>query len=146
VLQQIGARIYYDIETGEVILNTGERAGHVVELTPEQERERYTALAERVESSYSWIDLEYGQYREDFAICSGYRVNPETKTLEFSYPDPNEPETPPVYHKPLTEQVAELQDENAFLTLELATTQARLDQTEQEQADLLLMLVAQGVI
>jgi len=44
------------------------------------------------------------------------------------------------------ERIAELQDENAFLALELVTTQARLDQAEQEQAELLLLLVSQGVI
>lgn len=42
--------------------------------------------------------------------------------------------------------IQQLEEENAFLALELATTQSRLDQAEQEQADLLLMLVAQGVI
>jgi len=119
-VKYIGARIYYDIETGEVILNTGERAGDVVELTPEQERERYAALAERVESSYDYIQLEYGQYREDFAICSGYRVNPETRQLEFSYPDPNEPEAPPVYQKPLSEEVAETKQAIAELSILIA--------------------------
>ena len=39
-----------------------------------------------------------------------------------------------------------LEEENALLTLELAQTQIRLEQAEQEQAALLLMLVQEGVI
>lgn len=39
-----------------------------------------------------------------------------------------------------------LEDENALLALELALAQVRLEQMEQEQADLLLMLVSEGVI
>lgn len=49
------------------------------------------------------------------------------------------PETP-------EQRIAALEDENAFLALELATAQARLDQTEQEQAALLLELVSREVI
>lgn len=39
-----------------------------------------------------------------------------------------------------------LEEENALLALELAQTQLRLDQADQEQAALLLMLVQEGVI
>jgi hypothetical protein len=39
-----------------------------------------------------------------------------------------------------------LEEENALLTLELAQTQLRLDQAEQEQAALLLELVNKGVL
>ena len=53
--------------------------------------------------------------------------------------DAPQPETP-------EQRIAALEDENAFLALELATAQARLDQTEQEQAELLLLLVSEGVI
>lgn len=44
------------------------------------------------------------------------------------------------------QRITRLEEENAFLALELATAQARLDQTEQEQAELLLLLVSEGVI
>jgi hypothetical protein len=53
--------------------------------------------------------------------------------------DVPQPETP-------EQRISTLEDENAFLALELATAQSRLDQTEQEQAELLLLLVSQGVI
>lgn len=116
---QIGARIYYDVETGDIILNTGESAWNVTQLTPAQERERFSVLNERVESTYDYIQLDYGQYRQDFAECNGYRVNPVTKTLEFSYPDPNDPPAEPMYQPPLTEQVAIQQSQIDALTMEI---------------------------
>ncbi len=109
---QIGRRIYYEKSTGNVIVDTGERSGYVVESTVEQDFATYAALAERVPETVGWIQLEYGQYAQDFAACNGFRVNPDTLELEFSYPDPNEPEAPPVYQKPLSVQIEELRAEN----------------------------------
>lgn len=107
---EIGRRIYYQIETGIVILDTGERSGDVVETTIEQDFQSYTVLAERVPETVGILELDYGQYNRDFSECSGYRVDQETGELEFSY-DPINTEQPaePVYQKPLTEQIATLQ-------------------------------------
>jgi hypothetical protein len=118
----IGRKIYYDKTTGNVLVDTGEMMGAVIETTVDQDFETYQALKERVRDTVGVIQLEFGQYAEDFAQCNGYRVNPETKTLEFSYPDPNatEPQEP-VYVKPLTEQIEELRQEN--LTTLLALTE-----------------------
>ena len=112
---QIGRRIYYEIATGNVILDTGERQGAVVPTTIEQDFQTYAALAQRVPDTVGVLELEFGQYAEDFAACNGYRVDlsGETPKLVFSYPDPNQPpEAPPVYQKPLSEQIAELREEN----------------------------------
>lgn len=119
---KIGRKIYYDLSTGVVIVDTGEHSGFVVSTTIEQDIETYKALSERNRESFGVIELPYGAYAEDFAMCTGYRVNPETKQLEFSYPDPNatEPQEP-VYQKPLTEQLKETQQAVAELTLLLAT-------------------------
>lgn len=108
----IGRRIYYDKLTGDIVLDTGERTHAVVEQSVEYQTQTYRALSERNRESFDVIELEFGQYAQDFAECNGYRVNPETKELEFSYPDPNEPEQPPVYEKPLSEQIKELKAEN----------------------------------
>lgn len=68
--------------------------------------------------------------------------------VEGATPEEIEQMTPEPEPRPPTpqERIEALEDENAFLAIELASTQARLDQAEQEQADLLLMLVSQGVI
>ena len=105
---KIGRRIYYDIATGNVILDTGERQGLVVATTVEQDIATYKALSERNSDTYDVLELEYGQYQQDFAESNGYRVNTETLELEFTYPDPNEPEAPQEFRKPLSEEVEEL--------------------------------------
>ncbi|SYX85886.1 hypothetical protein [Paenibacillus alvei] len=114
----IGRRIYFDIATGSVLVDTGERSGNVVETTLDYDISVYKALNERVRESYDYIELEYRQYDESFAACNGYRINPKTKKIEFSYPDPNQPE--PVYRKPLSEEVDELKQSVAELTIMIA--------------------------
>ena len=111
-------KIYYEKDTGFILVNTGEREGETVyRKTVEQDIASYTALSERNRDSFDVLELEYGQYAQDFAESNGYRVNPETKELEFSYPDPSEPEAPPVYEKPLSEQIAEVKAQNEALGL-----------------------------
>lgn len=115
-MNRIGRKIYYDKTTGNVILDTGEMIGAVVETAIDQDFETYQALKERVLDTVGVIKLEYGQYAQDFAQCNGYRVNPETLELEFSYPDPNatEPQEP-VYVKPLSEQVKKLEQRQQII-------------------------------
>lgn len=117
---QIGRRIFYDKATGNVIQDTGERSGSVVDTTIEQDIAVYPALAERYRDTFDVIELEYGQYAQDFATCTGYRVDVETGTLEFTYPDPNAPEEPPVYQKPLSEEVAALKTDKEKLFQQVA--------------------------
>lgn len=107
---QIGRRIFYDTMTGNVILDTGEKQGSVIKTTINQDIGTYSTLAERVRETFDFIELEYGQYSQDFSACNGYRVEPTTKTLEFSYPDPDVPVEEPVYQKPLSETVSENMD------------------------------------
>ena len=111
----IGRKIYYDKITGNIILDTGEMAGFVQEATIDQDFETYQVLKERVRDKVGVIQLEYGQYAEDFAQCNGYRVNPETLELEFSYPDLTAPTPELVYQKPLTEQVKELEQRQQII-------------------------------
>lgn len=119
---KIGRKIYYDLATGNVIVDTGERSGSVVPTTVEQDFQSYAALAERVPETVGVLELEYGQYAQDFAACNGYRVDvsgaePE---LVFSYPDPEDPDEPPVYQKPLSEIVAEQDARLADLEIMMA--------------------------
>lgn len=104
-------RLFYDKNTGEVIQQVGRR-GSVILPTIDEDIATYESLYERNRETFDVLELEYSQYERDFTEANGYRVNPETKKLEFSYPDPNEPEAPPVYQKPLSEQIAELKAEN----------------------------------
>lgn len=105
---QVGKKIFYDKLTGDVITDTGERQGSVIATTVDQDITAYTALFERNRATFEVIELEFGAHLQDFAECNGYRVNLTTLALEFSYPDPGEPETPPVFVKPLSTQIAAL--------------------------------------
>lgn len=122
---KIGRKIYYEIATGNVILDTGERQGSVVLTSLEQDIQTYKALSERNRESFDVIELPFGAYRQDFAESNGYRVNPETKELEFSYPDPNEPEEPQPYIIPLSQEISIVKDrlsETDTLLLEFMET------------------------
>jgi len=116
---QIGKKIYFEIGTGNVILITEECSGSVQETTVDEDFANYVVLAERVPETVGHIQLDYGQYAQDFAECNGYRVNPETLALEFSYPDPNTPEPQPVYRKSLTEENEELREQLAATNRDL---------------------------
>jgi hypothetical protein len=119
---KIGRKIFYDLITGNVILNTGEREGSVVDTTIEQDIASFKDLNERVRSTFDVIELNHGELSGDFSSSNGVRVNLTTKTLEFSYPDPNVPSVEPVYQAPLSEQLQILEErqsatENALLDL-----------------------------
>lgn len=112
-MKQIGRRIYFDVSTGNVIMDKGEMNGDVVETTVEEDILIYSVLIERNRDSFDFIELEYGQFAQDFAQCNGFRVNLATKELEFSYPDQNEPEAPQIFRRPLSQEVEELKIEQA---------------------------------
>lgn len=118
----IGRRIYYELSTGNIVFDTGEKSGDVVETTIEQDFETYVALQERVRSTIGVIQLEYGQYAEDFMQCNGYSVDVsgEEPVLLFSYPDPEDPADPPIYRLPLSVQVADQEQRLADIELALA--------------------------
>ena len=107
---QIGRTIFFDMVTGEVIIDTGEWSGAFYKKSVEEQVKTYQTLSDRNRETFDCIELEYGQYIQDFTESIGYRVNPETKTLEFSYPDTNEPGVEQPYQVPLSEQVASNMD------------------------------------
>ena len=58
---EIGAKIYFEKNTGNVILNTGDMQGFVVESTTEQDFENYEELKKYSKDSVGKIQLEYGE-------------------------------------------------------------------------------------
>lgn len=122
-MNQIGRRIYYDLETGNVLIDTGERQGSVLPTTIEQDVMDYVALSERNRNTFNVIELAYGQYAQDFADCIGYRVNVESNSLEFSYPDPNEPNETQPYQRALSEIVNEQMDYLLYVDFRLSVVE-----------------------
>jgi hypothetical protein len=88
---QIGRRIYYELLTGNIIADTGERSGSVVSTTTAQDFEFYTALTNRNPLTVGMLQLEFGERAQDFAQCVDYRVNVATGKLEFNFTTPIAP-------------------------------------------------------
>lgn len=141
-MNQYGRRIFYDNRTGLVLRDTGESVGNVQRTTIEQDIEVYPDLSERNRDTLGVLELEYGQYAQDFATCIGFRVDLETKQLLFSYPDPNEPEEPTVYRPPLTAEVDQLNEQIAALMIDSAAKDIQIQQQDEIIADLMLQVAA----
>lgn len=62
----IGQKIYYEKETGNIIWVTSSRSGFAVETTKEQDFISYKALSERDPETVDMIQLEYGAYDDDY--------------------------------------------------------------------------------
>lgn len=107
-MKPIKQRLYFDSE-GYVFF-TLDLYG---ETSVEKDVQDFKILSERNRDTFDVIELEYGQYAQDFIESQGnYRVNPETKELEFSYPDLNEPEAPQEFRQPLSVEVEKLKEED----------------------------------
>ena len=111
--------MYYDKNNGNVIYITPELEGDIVLTTIEEDLKNYKQLSDRHQDSFEVLELEFGKYTQDFNLSVGYRVNLDTKELEFTYPNPSEPESPPVFQKPLTEQIKELESKMDTAVMEL---------------------------
>ncbi|MCG7407685.1 hypothetical protein MH117_09640 [Paenibacillus sp. ACRRX] len=120
-------RLYFDKVTGSVFFESGNFTDMWLTEVPsvDLDIERYKPLSERNRITFDVIELEPDQYAQDFAECVGYRVNPVTKKLEFSYPDPNQPKPEPVYRKPLSEEVAQTKARVSDLELTIAEIMAQ---------------------
>lgn len=60
-MNQIGSKIYYLISNGNVILNTGDMIGCVVETSFDEDYNNYTDLNKYAKDSIGCIKLEYGE-------------------------------------------------------------------------------------
>lgn len=108
----IGKRIYYLKVDGRVILDTGEAEGWVNPTTSEQDWEIYSELSKYNKSEVDYIELKWGEFKTEFSECTSYKVNIDTKEIEFDYtPIPPSPEVPtsPTLH----ERVEALEKTNA---------------------------------
>jgi hypothetical protein len=125
-MTKIGRRIFYDLLTGNIILDKGEMQGSVVQTTVDQDFFTFLELKQRDKATVGVKELNFGEFSQDFATCNGVRVDLTTKELLFTYPSEGESTVTP--EKPLTTQVSELKSENSQL-------KQQLTQTNQDLAD-----------
>lgn len=118
----IGKRIYYLKVDGRVILDTGEAEGWVLPTTTEDDWRIYSELQKYNKTEVDFIELQFGEFKTEFAECTSYRVNAETKQLEFDYtPIPEPPDVPhtPTIHERL-DALEKTNEEQDLLISELA--------------------------
>lgn len=137
---QIGRKIYYDVTNGDVLVDTGEREGSVLTTTITQDIAAYKILSQRVRSTFNVVELPFGANSQDFRTAKGFRVNPNTKKLEFSYPDPSVPTVTPVLQPSLSESLQALSDENAQLLMQNAMQDVSIATLQDENAELMMRL------
>lgn len=112
-MPQIGAKVYFDNSSGNVIQEVGERSGDVIETTREEDFEAYATLAERVPDTIGMIQFEYKEHERD-RESGGYITRIDLETMEplFTYPDSTDPETPQEPRPALSKQVDQLAAES----------------------------------
>ncbi len=118
-----GSRVYYLKENGNVVFKTGQAEGWVTEITPTQDWEIYTELQKYTKESLDFIQLQYDEFKTEFAECTSYRVNVDTKQLEFDYtPVPEPPEVPhtPTIHERL-DALEQVNAEQDMLIMEMSS-------------------------
>lgn len=72
---QIGRNIYYELSTGNVIVDTGERSGDVVATTEAQDFQLYAALQPYQQSAVGVLQLDYGEDDNYFQQGYSYSVD-----------------------------------------------------------------------
>ena len=94
-MAEIGAKLYYEALTGQVIQVIPPRSGNVVSTSKEQDFQNYESLRGRVPTTVSHIALSwpYGNYAEDFAASDPVKVDVWTKKIYFR-PKGTDPSTP----------------------------------------------------
>lgn len=73
-------------------IHEGHMHGSII-ITRQQEISAYKALSERVRDTFDVIELDYGEQIEKFIEVKSYRINPQTKEIEFNFDysfDPNQ--------------------------------------------------------
>lgn len=84
-MNQIKAKIYYLISTGEILTITSEMEGCVEETTKEQDMKIHSQLKDKSIDEVDFIELEYGTMASTFNNIKSYSVDVENKKLNFVY-------------------------------------------------------------
>lgn len=116
--KHIGKRIYYLKTTGDIACVIGEQEGWVVEnphelqdppLTKkEYDFKIYTELQKYNSEEVDFIEIKWGEFKTEFSECTSYKVNIDTKEIEFDYtpipPIPDIPRKPYIHERMDTQE------------------------------------------
>ena len=112
-MKQIGSKIYYLISNGNLILNTGDMMGCVVETSFDEDYNNYTDLSKYAKDSIGCLKLEYrelGKLLEEHKANS-FKVdvssNPHKLVFEWIDYDTGKPGEPPKTMEELIKEEAD---------------------------------------
>lgn len=140
LLKQVGTKIYYLKNTGDILIETGDMQGFVNESTFDEDYENYIYLKKYDKDKIGCLKLEYGQLGQLLADnkANSYRVdvsgNPHKLVFAWIDYETGKPAEPP---KTTEEQIKEESDN---VRLEYATAIAEL--TEKVEKDKLELSTA----
>lgn len=122
-VEPLGRRFFWVKKTGNIVAQRQEMA-EGIESTKEEDFEVYIELKGYDPDAIEMTTFAPGQNAEDFRQAKSWRFDPETGQIVFSYySDPNEPAPEqPKYQRPLTEQIEELKQAVAELTMLMTAT------------------------
>lgn len=89
-MNQVRAKVYYDIVTGETLVITPEGSGGIAQTTKEEDVKIYPELKNKNENDIDFTELEFGTLGTIFQNSKGYCVDIETKKLIVEYYTPEE--------------------------------------------------------
>ena len=98
---KLGTKIYYLISNGNVILDTGDMMGCVVETSFDEDYNNYTDLSKYAKDSIGCLKLEYGELGKllEEHKANSFKVdvssNPHKLVFEWIDYDTGEPVEPP---------------------------------------------------
>jgi hypothetical protein len=125
-------KCWFDADGNLINIGEWDTMPEQVEVSPEQRDEEGNLIAESVYETVERNPIPPGAFCEEREVI-------QTEDGGWHLAGYAPPESP-------SQKINNLENENALLALELAQTQLRLDQAEQERAALLLTLVQEGVI
>ena len=139
---KLGTKIYYLISNGNVILDTGDMMGCVVETSFDEDYNNYTDLSKYAKDSIGCIKLEYGELGKllEEHKANSFKVDissqPHKLVFEWIDYDTGEPAKPP---KTMEELIKEESDK---VRLEYATAIAEIvENIEKDKLELSTAIV-----
>lgn len=120
----IQRKIYFDISTGNVIIDTGERSGDVVDTSTEQDFATYSALADRVPETVGMLRVPFGSDTDKF---SRYLYHLDPSTLEIIWDLTSDQQHDQEVQKSLEDKLGDMENENNLLRLSLNATSDNLN-------------------
>lgn len=108
----IQRKIYFDISTGNVIIDTGERSGDVVDTSTEQDFAIYAELSIRVPETVGMVSVPFGSESEKFAK---YLFHIDPATLEIVWDLTSDQRHNQEVQKTLEDKLLDMENQNNLL-------------------------------